>query len=66
MALTHDLPAAAFAGTAEWSVADDLPDLTDRRRLLLGFLFGRWLPPSLVDGIFVSSAAGHGSTTTGR
>lgn len=58
MALTHDLPAAMFADTAaDWAVADDLPDVTDRRRLLVRFLFGLRVSPATADALFTTAAA---------
>lgn len=57
MALTNDLPAALFAGTAaSWAVADDLPDVTDRRRLLVRFLLGLRVSPATADALFATAA----------
>lgn len=60
MAITHDLPPAAFAAETRWSVADDLPDLTDRRRVLLGYVFGLRVTSADADLVFAVAPGEHG------
>lgn len=67
MALAHDLPPAAFTTETRWSVADDLPDLTDRRRILLGFLLAVRVSPDDADAVFaVAPGAQRPSSSAAR
>lgn len=52
MTMARNDRSAARTGDDPWPGADDLPDLTDRRRVLLMFLFGIPVSASAADAVF--------------